>query len=93
MKRLVAAAVLIVAVGELVAFAVLDRELVLMVVGVMLAAVLLVLRLHLVRDPDRDAGGGSRDEPGESLRRWLTRSPSRTWWCPTSWPSPATTLP
>ena len=74
MKRLVAAAFLIVAVGELVAFAVLDRELALIVVGVMLAVVLLALRLYLGREPDRDTGGAPRDEPGESLRRWLSRT-------------------
>ena len=45
MKKLVAAGVFIVVLVELVAFAVLDRELVLLVVGVMVALVLLCLRL------------------------------------------------
>ena len=56
MKKLVAAGVFIVVLVELVAFAVLDRELVLVVVGVMAALVLLTLRFYLVREPGYDSG-------------------------------------
>jgi hypothetical protein len=74
MKKLVAAAVLIVALVELAAFAMLDRELILVVVGVMLALVLLALRLYLVREPGFDPGGTLGNDPAESLRRWLSRT-------------------
>ena len=74
MKKLVAAGVFIVVLVELVAFAVLDRELVLVVVGVMVALVLLALRLYLVREPGYESGGALSDDPAESLRRWLSRT-------------------
>jgi hypothetical protein len=74
MKKIAAAAVFIVALVELAAFATLDRELILLVVGVMLALVLLALRLYLVREPDFDAGGALGNDPAESLRRWLSRT-------------------
>ena len=74
MKKLVAAGVFVVALVELVAFAVLDRELVPVVVGVMAALVLLTLRLYLVREPGYDTGDGPANDPAESLRRWLSRT-------------------
>ena len=74
MKKIAAAAGFIVALVELAAFATLDRELILLVVGVMLALVLLALRLYLVREPDFDAGGALGNDPAESLRRWLSRT-------------------
>jgi hypothetical protein len=52
---------------------VLDRELVLVVVGVMVALVLLTLRLYLVREPGYESDALSND-PAESLRRWLSRT-------------------
>jgi hypothetical protein len=73
MKKLVAAGIFIVVLVELAAFAVLDRELVLVVVGVMVALVLLALRLYLVREPELDSGALAND-PAESLRRWLSRT-------------------
>ena len=73
MKRLVAAGVFIVVLVELAAFAVLDREVVLAVVGVMVALVLLTLRLYLVREPRYEPGTVGND-PAESLRRWLSRT-------------------
>jgi hypothetical protein len=73
-KRLVATGVLIVVAVELVAFAVLDRELVLAVVGVMLAMVLVALRLYLVREPGRESDGALANDAAESLRRWLSRT-------------------
>jgi hypothetical protein len=74
MKKLVAAGVFIVVLVELVAFAVLDRELVLVVVGVMVALVLLALRLYLVHEPGYESGGELSNDPAESLRRWLSRT-------------------
>jgi hypothetical protein len=74
MKKLVAAGVFIVVLVELVAIAVLDRELVLVVVGVMVALVLLALRFYLVREPGRAPGGTVGNDPAESLRRWLSRT-------------------
>src|SRR5258705_13063054 len=74
MKKLVAAGVFVVAVVELVAFAILDRELVLVGVGVMAALVLLALRFYLVREPSYDSGDPPANDPAESLRRWLSRT-------------------
>jgi hypothetical protein len=72
-KKLVAAGFFLVAIVEVVAIVVLDREAVLVVVGVMAAAVLLALRLYLVREPTADDGAMSNDA-AESLRRWLSRT-------------------
>ena len=74
MKKLVAAGVFIVVLVELVAFTVLDRELVLLVVGVMVALVLLCLRLYLTREPGYESGGAMANDAAESLRRWLSRT-------------------
>jgi hypothetical protein len=74
MKKLVAAGVFVVALVELMAFAILDRQLVPVVVGVMAAIVLLTLRLYLMREPGCDAGDAPANDPAESLRRWLSRT-------------------
>jgi hypothetical protein len=74
MKKLVAAGVFIVLLVELVAFAILDRELVLLVVGVMVALVLAALRLYLMREPGSEPGGALSNDAAESLRRWLSRT-------------------
>ncbi|MDT5210604.1 MAG: hypothetical protein QOF67_3019 [Mycobacterium sp.] len=74
MKKLVAAGVFVVALVELVAFAIVDRALVPVVVGVMAALVLLTLRLYLMREPGNDAGDAPANDPAESLRRWLSRT-------------------
>ena len=74
MKKLVAAGVFIVVLVEVVAIAVLDRERVLVVVGVMVALVLLSLRFYLVREPGYDGDGELGNDPAESLRRWLSRT-------------------
>ena len=73
MKKLVAAALFVVAVVEVMAVAVLDRDLVLIAVGVMVAVVLLALRLYLVREPGFDDATMTNDA-AESLRRWLSRT-------------------
>jgi hypothetical protein len=74
MKKLVAAGFFVVVLVEVVAFAVLDRELVPVVVGVMVALVLLTLRLYLLREPEHEPGGAPTNDPAESLRRWLSRT-------------------
>ena len=74
MKKLVAAGVFIVALVEVVAFAVLDRELVLLVVGGMVAVVLLCLRMYLSREPGYESGDATGNDAAESLRRWLSRT-------------------
>jgi hypothetical protein len=74
MKKLVAAGVFIVILVEVAAIAVLERELVLAVVGVMVALVLLSLRFYLVREPGYDRDGEMSNDPAESLRRWLSRT-------------------
>jgi hypothetical protein len=74
MKKLVAAGFFVVVLVEVVAFAVLDRALVLAVVGVMVAMVLLTLRVYLLRGPGYEPGGARSDDPAESLRRWLSRT-------------------
>jgi len=73
-KKLVAAGLFVVALVELVAVAVLDRELVLVVVGVMAALVLLTLRFYLVHEPGYDSGDAPANDRAESLRRWLSRT-------------------
>ena len=73
MKKLVAAGLFVVALVELTAIVVLDRELVLIVVGAMVALVLLALRLYLVREPGDDEAAMTNDAE-ESLRRWLSRT-------------------
>jgi hypothetical protein len=73
MKKLVAAAIFIVVLVEVTAIAVLDREIVLVVVGAMVALVLGSLRFYLVRDSGADSDTVSNDA-AESLRRWLSRT-------------------
>ena len=74
MKKLVAAGVFVVVLVEVAAFAVLDRELVLVVVGVMVALVLLALRFYLVREPGYGSDSALTNDAAESLRRWLSRT-------------------
>jgi hypothetical protein len=73
MKKLVAAGFFIVVLVEVVAITVLDREVVLIVVGVMVALVLLGLRFYLVRETTQQDDALTNDA-AESLRRWLSRT-------------------
>lgn len=73
MNRIALAGIATVAVAELVAFAVLDRRLVVVVTGVMVALVLVTVRSYFGRDVDMSTGLAAHD-PGESLRRWLSRT-------------------
>ncbi|MFG1933337.1 hypothetical protein ACGFK1_22225 [Mycobacterium sp. NPDC048908] len=73
MKKLVVAALFIVVSVEVMAVAVLDRDWVLAVVGVIVAVVLLALRVSLVRESSYDDCAVTNDA-AESLRRWLSRT-------------------
>jgi hypothetical protein len=73
MKKLVAAGIFIVLLFEVMAIATLDRELVLVTAGAMVALVLLTLRLYLVHEPGDDQASVNNDA-AESLRRWLSRT-------------------
>ena len=74
MKKLVAAGIFVVALVELVAIAVVDRELILVVVGVMVGLVLLALRWFLVREHQPTPEDAPANAPAEALRRWLSRT-------------------
>jgi len=74
MKKLVAAGIFVVALVELVAVVVLDRQLVLAVTGVMVALVLLSLRWFWVREAELGAVGPPSNDAAESLRRWMSRT-------------------
>ncbi len=74
MKKLAAAGVFVVLAVEMIAFVLLDRELVVLVTGVTVALVLLALRWHLARDNDEPFDGSMGNDPAESLRRWLSRT-------------------
>ena len=74
MKKVVAAAFLLVLGVELVALAAPDRRLILIVSGAAVAVALLVMRWYLVREGDRDDDEPRADDAAESLRRWLSRT-------------------
>jgi hypothetical protein len=74
MKKLVAAGIFVVALVELVAVVVLDRQLVVAATGVMVALVLLSLRWFWVREAELEADGPPVNDAAESLRRWLSRT-------------------
>lgn len=74
MKKYVAAAVFMVALAELAALAVLDRELILVATGAVVALVLLVLRWFLVRESDVVGDEAHTNDPAAALRRWLSRT-------------------
>jgi hypothetical protein len=74
MKKLVAAGIFLVALVELVAVAVLDRQLVVAATGVMVALVLLSLRWFWMREAELDAVGPPVNDAAESLRRWVSRT-------------------
>ena len=74
MKRFVAAGLCVVIMAELVVLVVLDPELFLVASGLTVAAVLVTLRMLLVRENEHDSGEISANYPAESLRRWLSRT-------------------
>jgi hypothetical protein len=74
MKKLVAAAFLLVAGAELIALAGPDRRMILIMSGAAVALALLGVRWYLVRDPDLTAEEPRADDAAESLRRWLSRT-------------------
>ena len=74
MKKLVAAGIFTVVLVELTAIAVVDRELILVVVGVIVGVVLLTLRWFLLREHQAPTETAPVDDAAESLRRWLSRT-------------------
>ena len=74
MKKLVATGIFIVALVELTAIAVVDREWILVVVGVMVGVVLLTLRWFLMREHQPSPEDVPANDPAEALRRWMSRT-------------------
>ncbi|HEX2286580.1 MAG TPA: hypothetical protein VHI10_17450 [Mycobacterium sp.] len=74
MKKLVIVGVFVVVLGEVLAFALLDRRWVVAASGAVVAVVLLMLRWYLVRNDTDDSAGPQYNDPAESLRRWLSRT-------------------
>ncbi|RAV18441.1 hypothetical protein DQP55_02120 [Mycolicibacterium sp. GF69] len=74
MKRLVAAAFLLVAGAELIAIVSRDRQMILIVSGVALALALLAVRWQLARDGEAGYEQTPSDDAAESLRRWRSRT-------------------
>ncbi|MDT5018371.1 MAG: hypothetical protein QOD39_4531 [Mycobacterium sp.] len=74
MKRVVAAAFLLVIGAELMALAAPDRRLILVVTGVAVACALLAVRWYLVRESDVESEGPRIDDAAQSLGRWLSRT-------------------
>jgi hypothetical protein len=74
MKKLVAAAFLLVIGTEIIALIAPDRRQALVISGVALAFALLGLRWHLEHEADVDDEEQRADDAAESLRRWLSRT-------------------
>jgi hypothetical protein len=80
MKRLVAAAIVMVVGAELLALLVPDRRYVLWASGIAVALVLLGVRRYLVHDIQPVAAEAGFNDPGELLRRWLSRTETLIQW-------------
>ena len=80
MKKLVAAGVLIVVAVEVVAMLLPDRRFMLWLSGVAVAFVLLGVRRFLADDIEPPAAESDPNDPGDSLRRWLTRTETLIRW-------------
>jgi hypothetical protein len=76
MKKLVAAGLFAVALVELAAIAILDRQLVVAATGVMVALVLVSLRWWWVRETEVVPEAACSDDAAQSLRRWMSRTES-----------------
>lgn len=74
MKKLVAAAFLLVVGAELIALASPDRQMILIMSGVAVACALLAMRWVLVSESQAGAEEPRADDAAESLRRWLSRT-------------------
>lgn len=74
MKKLVAAAFLLVAGAELIALASRDRELILIVSGSAVALSLLAVRWYLIREADQKLEQPPADDAAKGLQRWLSRT-------------------
>lgn len=74
MKKLVAAAFLLVVGAELIALASPDRQMILVMSGIAVACALLAVRWVLVSESQPDVEEPHADDAAESLRRWLSRT-------------------
>lgn len=74
MKRLVAAAFLLVVGAELIALAAPDRRMILIMSGVAVALALIAVRWYLVREAGPEAPSQATDDAAASLRRWMSRT-------------------
>ena len=83
MKKLVVVGLCLVIGVELMAITS-DRQLVLLVSGVAVAAVLLAIRWFLVGEIGAASGEATSDDPGESLRRWRSRTETLIRWSESS---------
>jgi hypothetical protein len=73
-KKLVAAAFLLVIGVELIALAAPDRRMTLVMSGVAVACAVLAVRWYLVRESEDDGDTYRNDDAAASLRRWLSRT-------------------
>ncbi|HEX2213854.1 MAG TPA: hypothetical protein VHH12_10480 [Mycobacterium sp.] len=74
MKKLVAAAFLLVAGAELIALASRDREMILIVSGSAVALALLAVRWYLIRETEQKPDQPPDDDAAKGLQRWLSRT-------------------
>jgi hypothetical protein len=76
MKKIVAAAFLMVLATEALTLAAPDRSMILVISGAAVAVALLALRWYLVRADRLATDAAPTDDAAESLRRWLARTES-----------------
>lgn len=74
----------IIAGAELLALLLPDRRFVLLAAGVALTVALVVVHRFLMRDIDPGPGDDRFSDPGESLRRWLSRTETLISWSESS---------
>ncbi len=80
LKKLVAAGLCLVIGVQLLAMLMPDRRLVLVAVGVAVAAALFALRWYLVGGSGREPVAAGANDAEESLRRWLSRTETLISW-------------
>jgi hypothetical protein len=74
MRRLVAAAFVLVVCAEVIALTARDRQLILIIAGGAVALALLGLRWYLVQETEAPAGHVPADDAAKGLQRWLSRT-------------------
>lgn len=84
MTRLLAAALLLIAVVEVAVLAVPDRPVIAWAGGAAAAVVLVTLRWWVVRDVPAPVDESTSRDPSETLRRWLARTDTLVAWADAS---------